>query len=104
MFELVRVANRVLEEAIVTAETFAAIDDLFGRLGGDCLGIVKDEYEQTSDGDEKLMEELVNVFIEQRSNARERKDFVAADAVREKLENIGIVLEDKPGETIWRRK
>jgi len=48
---------------------------------------------------------MVNVFIEQRSNARERKDFVAADVLRDKLEEIGIILEDKPGGvTTWRRK
>ncbi len=46
----------------------------------------------------------VNVLIEQRSAARSRKDFAAADAVRDKLEGIGIMLEDKPDRTEWRRK
>ena len=103
IFELVRLARKLLEEN-TTVATFAMIDVLFGRLAGECLGIVKDEYPQSGQGDDEIIERLVNVFIEQRNNARQRKDFVAADTVREKLEEIGIVLEDKPDRTEWRRK
>ena len=104
LFELVRLANKLLEEADTTAETFNAVDDLFSRLGGDCLGIVKEEYPETVAADEKLVDELVGTIIEQRSDARNRRDFAAADAIREKLEKAGIVLEDKPDGTTWRRK
>ena len=103
VFELVRLARKLLEEN-KTAETLAMIDVLFGQLAGDCLGIVKDGYPQAGQADDEMLERLVNVFIEQRSNARQRKDFVAADTVREKLEEIGIVLEDKPDRTEWRIK
>ena len=105
VFELVRLTNGILEDSNTTAKTFSAVDDLFGELGGDVLGIVKNEYPQTSMADDELMDKLVNVFVEQRRNARQREDFVAADALRDKLEEIGIILEDKPGGvTTWRRK
>ena len=104
IFELVRLAQKLLEDNAATAETLDAVDDLFSRLGGDCLGIVKDEYPQAGGVDDEMMDRLVNVLIEQRSAARSRKDFAAADAVRDKLEGIGIVLEDKPDGTQWRRK
>ncbi|MHC4423164.1 MAG: cysteine--tRNA ligase [Planctomycetota bacterium] len=104
VFELVRLTNELLEDRSTNAETLRAVDDLFGRLGGDCLGLVKEVYPQAAGTDEQLLERLVNVFIEQRRNARERKDFVAADAVRDKLNEIGIVLEDKSDGTEWRRK
>jgi len=105
VFELVRLTNGILEDSNTTAETFSAVDDLFGELGGDVLGVVKDKYPQTSRADDELMDKLVNVFVEQRRNARQREDFVAADALRGKLEEIGIILEDKPGGvTTWRRK
>ncbi len=104
VFELVRLAGGLLEEGKVGAETLGAVDELFGRLGGDCLGIVKEEYVESVVGDEVLLETLVGVFIDQRKTARERKDFVAADTLREKLEEVGIVLEDKPSGTEWRRK
>ncbi|HEW78361.1 MAG TPA: cysteine--tRNA ligase [Phycisphaerales bacterium] len=104
IFELVRLAQKLLEDNAATAETLDAVDDLFSRLGGDCLGIVKDEYPQDGGVDDEMMDRLVDVLIEQRSAARSRKDFAAADAVRDKLEGIGIVLEDKPDGTQWRRK
>ena len=105
MFELVRLANAVLDEKEATLETLNEIEVLFSWLGGDVLGIVKDKYPQTDGTDTEMLDKLVNVFIEQRRNARQRKDFVAADAVRDRLDKIGIILEDKPGDiTTWRRK
>ncbi len=104
VFELVRFANKLLEEASVTAGALNAVDVLFDRLGGDCLGIVKDEYPQTGGADEETIEKLVAILIEQRNQARRQKDFVTADAVRDKLDKVGIVLEDKPDATEWRRK
>jgi cysteinyl-tRNA synthetase len=68
------------------------------------LGIVKDEYAQAGAGDEKLIDYLVGMLIEQRMAARKNKDFAAADSIRKKLDELGIVLEDKPGATTWRRK
>jgi cysteinyl-tRNA synthetase len=105
VFELVRLAGTLLEENAATIETLNEIDVLFGRLGGDVLGLVKDKYPEAGGAQTELLDKLVNVFIEQRKNARERKDFVAADALRDKLEEIGILLEDKPGGlTTWRKK
>jgi len=104
IFELVRLANGLLEKEGTSAATFEAVDALFTRLGGDVLGIVQDEYAQVSQADEQTIDALVKVLIEQRSQARGRKDFAAADAVRDQLSAIGIVLEDKPGGTTWRRK
>ena len=101
VFELVRLANNLFEKPDTTAETLDAVDDSFTKLGGDCLGIVKDEYPQAGRADD-MIEKLVESLIERRSDARNRKDFAAADAIRDKLNQIGIVLEDKPDTTTWR--
>ena len=104
LFEIVRLANKLLEETSMTTGTLNAVDDLFDRLGGDCLGIVKDEYPQTGRSDDGMVEKLVNLLIEQRSEARRQKDFAAADTIRDGLEKTGVVLEDKPDRTEWRIK
>jgi cysteinyl-tRNA synthetase len=42
--------------------------------------------------------------IAAREAARKRKDFKAADDIRQELLGKGIILEDKGGKTTWRRK
>jgi len=103
LFDGVRLANKALESKNTTAETLDAIDEMFRRLGGDCLGIVKKDYGKVS-MDVGMINEFVKILIEQRNTARRQKDFAAADAIRDKLLQIGVVLEDTPGETVWRFK
>jgi cysteinyl-tRNA synthetase len=43
-------------------------------------------------------------MIEERTIAKQNKDWATADSIRIKLQNMGIVLEDKPGgTTTWRK-
>ncbi|MHC4762866.1 MAG: cysteine--tRNA ligase, partial [Planctomycetota bacterium] len=95
VFELVRLANGLLEERGVTAETLDAVDEMFRKLGGNCLGVVKDSYAESSEGAYYKLSKVMDILIEQRNEARKRRDFSAADAIRDKLDQIGIVLEDK---------
>jgi len=104
MFELVRLAQKLLEDSRTTQGTLNLVDVLFDRLGGDCLGIVKEEYQQTGPADDELMDKLVNVLIEQRNEARKNRDFTKGDEIRTKLDEMGILLEDKPDMTTWRMK
>ena len=48
--------------------------------------------------------ERVSDMIFQRSAAKARRDFVEADRIRDELKAEGIVLEDGPSGTIWRRE
>lgn len=46
---------------------------------------------------------LIESLIEERRAARANKDFAAADAARNILTEMGVVLEDGPNGTTWRR-
>jgi cysteinyl-tRNA synthetase len=50
-----------------------------------------------------LSAEAINELIEKRNAARAAKDFAAADALRDKLAEAGIQIEDGPAGTTWRR-
>jgi cysteinyl-tRNA synthetase len=49
-----------------------------------------------------LSEEHITAAIEARNEARQRKDFREADAIRERLRAQGILLEDTPSGTVWK--
>lgn len=50
-----------------------------------------------------LCEHEIEALVEGRMQARRRKDFAEADRIRDQLAAAGIVLEDGPGGTRWRR-
>jgi len=104
VFDLVRLANRLLEEGKAAAGTLDAVNKLFGELGGDVLGVVKDEYEQAGAADDSRIDAVVKILIEQRAEARKNKYFEKADELRMQLDEAGIVLEDKIDGTEWRWK
>ena len=54
----------------------------------------------SSDG---LSETEIEALIRKRADARKAKDFATADAVRKELADKGIVIEDTPSGTQWKR-
>ncbi len=47
-------------------------------------------------------EPMIESLIKLRTDSRKAKDFKTADSIRAQLGELGIVLEDKPGETVWK--
>ena len=68
-----------------------------GRAGGD-----KGEQDAGS-GSTELTAEEIEARISRRARARAGGDFAAADRIRDELRDLGVVLEDGPGGTSWRR-
>ena len=71
------------------------------------LGLMNDEPSQwLSWAKENISvdQNKIESLITQRNTARANKDFAEADRIRDELENLGIVLEDKGAETTWKTK
>ncbi|QPB84112.1 cysteine--tRNA ligase [Pseudoalteromonas rubra] len=68
------------------------------------LGIAQQDPEAFLHGDQDEDEVAkIEALIEQRKNARANKDWAAADAARDALTAMGVVLEDSAGKTTWRK-
>jgi len=61
------------------------------------LGILKD-FDQEEDFEQKIKK-----LIEEREEARKKKNWVESDQIRDKLKKKGILLEDTPEGVRWKR-
>ncbi|OAT24656.1 cysteinyl-tRNA synthetase [Buttiauxella ferragutiae ATCC 51602] len=103
LFDMAREVNRLKTEDLAAANGLAAA---LRKLSG-VLGLLEQEPEaflqssvQADDGEVAEIEAL----IKQRNDARQSKDWALADQARDRLNEMGIVLEDGPQGTTWRRK
>jgi len=89
----------LLKEGQSEPKTLAAVFDMDRVLG---LGL-KDACaaKETPDSDENAAE--IEELIEKRAQAKKAKDFAAADSIRQSLKDRGIMLEDGPAGTTWRK-
>ena len=52
----------------------------------------------------ETINEMVNLFIVERQNARKNKDYRKSDLIRIKLEKAGVTINDHGNETTWSLK
>ena len=57
----------------------------------------------SSAAENEISESEIESLVQKRADARKAKDFVTADAVRKQLADHGIVIEDTPNGTQWKR-
>jgi len=92
IFDAAAAANVAIDadDRVRAASLVAAVVELAGALG---LALEADGSVDTE----------IDALVAQRDEARARRDFAAADAVRDELARRGITLEDGAGGTTWHR-
>jgi cysteinyl-tRNA synthetase len=58
----------------------------------------------TTEGEPTLDDAAIQDLIDERAEARRNKDFATSDRIRDQLDARGVLLEDGPQGTTWRRK
>jgi cysteinyl-tRNA synthetase len=104
LFDLVREINRLRTDDEAAAAPLGAE---LRALGG-VLGLLEDDpdaYLRGGPGAEAgLSDRDIETLIHQRGEARRTRDWAEADRIRDQLQAAGIILEDGPGGTTWRRQ
>ena len=98
LFELAAEVNRSASAAV--ASRLKALAGVLGLLERDPDAFLKAGSGQRGGLDDARIEAL----IQERLDARKARDFGRSDAIRDELKAAGIVLEDGPQGTRWRRE
>lgn len=99
LFDLAKLANRAHKDG--TDARLIGLAQKKIRVLGRVLGLFESKKEKVSDS---MVDPLLENICEVRNTLRAEKNFKAADLIRDRLEQIGIKLEDGPGGTSWKRK
>jgi len=97
LYEFIRAANKELDAGGADASALRRAREVFVMVNG-VLDLVPDAVEADAELAAWVEEQLVA-----RKDARARRDFAAADAIRAALDAKGIVIEDGPAGTRWKQ-
>ena len=94
---IVRAVNRAIDQSSLSRQDAKTVHRLILELDR-VLGI----FEELP-GRAPLPQD-VQLLIRKREEAREKKDWAAADKLRDQLSAMGILVEDTPTGTVWKRR
>lgn len=99
LFEGVKYVNSVSDGTEkLNSNDLESLKDLFNVFTFEILGL-KDE--NTIKGDEKLTDGLVNVILNLRQDAKNRKEWGISDKIRDELNKLGITIKDRKDGADW---
>jgi cysteinyl-tRNA synthetase len=98
LFDLANEVNKT--KSLASAALLKALAGLIGLLQRDPDEYLQGQANANISGDETLN---VDQLIIQRNEAKQSKNFAEADRIRKLLADAGIILEDSPLGTTWRR-
>jgi cysteinyl-tRNA synthetase len=110
LFEIVNALNRYIErEKLESPEArlpdrLAVLDRGTSTLRelAALLGLFRAPAPRPQAARDQLVDQLVQLLIQLRAEARQARNFAAADRIRDGLSRLGITLEDRPDGTSWR--
>ena len=96
VYELVKFANVYAQQKVVKAAALTEMKDLISELVS-IFGV------KLASSDNELNDEHIQALIDERNKARKNKDFARSDQIRDELKAQGIILEDTPQGTRFKR-
>jgi cysteinyl-tRNA synthetase len=107
LFEKVKEMNKTMDSPLDdSSKAGLSLERRQLYLAAAVLGFLHEEpepfFEALAASTQEADSEEIEKLIEERKSARKNKDWAGADAIRQRLKDMGIVLEDGPKGTTWR--
>ena len=97
LFEAVKLINRAFDDKIkISSADLQALETLMHTFVYDILGL-KEHYASATED----LNHVMQMVIELRNSAKQNKDYITSDKIRNQLQEIGIQLKDSKENTIW---
>ena len=101
LFDGVRIINSVKDgKESLTASDLSKMKKLFSDFVTDILGLISAK----ESGGNDLAEEVMELVLKLRGNAKKNKDFSTADLIRDELDKAGIQIKDSREGSSWEIK
>ena len=102
LFEGVKFINSVADGSEkIDQQGLELLKDLFNTFIFEILGL-KDETKGMDD--EQLTSDLINIIVDLRQDAKNRKEWETSDKIRQTLKDLGILIKDRKDGADWERE
>ena len=93
----------VSRDGVVCQEALAEVKRIFSFMT-EVIGILEKTWEGQTGANAEEYDELMQVILAVRQDAREQKQWGIADCIRDRLAEIGITIEDSPQGARWKKR
>lgn len=100
LFDAAREINTYLKQDGLNKAALQKAADTYTAL----LNIMGLDFNAADNANDGLVDDLMNLLIDLRKQARADKNYAMADQIRNQLNEIGVILEDTKQGTAWKRK
>ncbi len=110
LFQYSTVLNRYIDQNQLEGSCDDNARTVLAQLGamitslGRVIGVLTGPLNSGASDNDGLVDQLMQIFIELRAQARKDKNWALADAIRDKLKAVDISIEDRPEGAVWQQK
>lgn len=98
LFEAVRIVNSAYDKKLqLSSEDIALLKEIFEVFAIEILGL----QPEAVGGQTELVDNLMQLILSIRQNARSNKDFTTSDLIRDQLTKAGISIKDTKEGVVW---
>ncbi len=104
LFEGVKTINSLIHEKLhISQDDLELLTHIMHTFVYEVLGL-QFESDATSESNESKLDDVMNLLLQLRSDAKNNKDWSTADKIRDELSNIGFVIKDSNNGPTWELK